>query len=407
MNKTIFSAICGSAIESYNNMLMGLFSVIISPLFFPQMSLEYNTCLAFTVFALGFVLRPVGGTFFGHIADKYGARPLLRSTVAIISLSSLLIAVCPSYEKAGYLSSIIFLLCRLSQGLVIGTDYTAALLNLTEHKNVKDLISAQCILVSLGFLGAIIGTIMCIITTLPAMPDYSWRFAFLFNGIAGVFAYKIRSNIPDKPKPLATEKVALLSSKIDLKKNLVYVGIFGGANLVPVYIATIVINYDLINNLKIDSSTVMVNNLLILIIGLLSVLYSVNLIKHYGPIKIIEYCMYFYIFCSIPAFYVALMFSSPLSYFLLQVLIIIPDAFQIAALTVILPYIFPEDKKYKLLALCFVGGQALVGGMTPLYSFLLTQHTNIEWASGLFLTIISGLYLYCIKHVQFLRTRPA
>ena len=397
MGSTILRIISGAVIESYNNVIYGFFSLIITPIFFPNLDIYTATQLTFISFAAGFILRPVGSIIFGYIGDIYGRKIALQLTMLCSCITAFSIALTPSFQSVGWFAPIILIVSRLLQGLVTGVDYTGIVILIAEQKGIKNPIFIRCLFVALSFTGALIGVSVGFLLTLPKMPYWSWRMAFIVAGVLSYIVYYLRLKLQDFNHN--TTDIKSDSEQLNLK-NLLLTVIFGGANLVPVYLATIHINTDLQSILKLSTNAVFFNNFIILFLGLILVLLSSKLIKILGPVRTITYCMIWYIVLAIPAYVLAYHYATYEAFLILQIIIILADAPQIAALVIILPKLFPQKKRFRSMALSYSLGQTILGGTTPLIATYLVAQTHQAWSPSYFLVVTSILYLWAVRQIK-------
>ena len=122
----------GNLIEWYDFYVYAAFAPYFASAFFPDEDALVGQLSTAGIFALGFLVRPVGGYFMGRYADTRGRRAALTLSVAWMCFGSLVIAVCPTYERVGVSAPIVLLLARLLQGLSLGGEYGASATYLTE-----------------------------------------------------------------------------------------------------------------------------------------------------------------------------------------------------------------------------------------------------------------------------------
>ena len=124
----------GSALEWYDFFIYGTASALVfGPLFFPKSDALVGTLLAFATFGVGFLARPFGGLFFGHLGDRHGRKPVLVATLLLVGLGTMLIGFLPTYAAAGTWAPILLVLLRLVQGFGAGAEYGGAVVLLAEH----------------------------------------------------------------------------------------------------------------------------------------------------------------------------------------------------------------------------------------------------------------------------------
>src|SRR5688572_24515300 len=135
--KKIWHLIIGGSIgnltEWYNFLLYGYLASVISQLFFPLQNTLLSLSLTFTVFALSFFVRPLGGIVFGWIGDTYGRQRALVISLMMMAIPTLLIGCLPTYSSLGIASPLLLCLFRICQGFSAGGEHTGSAVYLAEH----------------------------------------------------------------------------------------------------------------------------------------------------------------------------------------------------------------------------------------------------------------------------------
>jgi Sugar (and other) transporter len=116
-NRSVAAAVIGNAMEWYDFAVYGFFASIIGKLFFPASEPSLSVIAALGVFAVGFLMRPIGGIFFGYIGDRYGRTFSLFLSIGAMALGTLAMGLLPTYETAGVLAPVLMITCRIVQGL--------------------------------------------------------------------------------------------------------------------------------------------------------------------------------------------------------------------------------------------------------------------------------------------------
>ena len=130
--KSIFGGSVGNLVEWYDWYVYSAFALYFAKSFFPPGSQTAQLLNTAAVFALGFLMRPVGGWILGRYADRHGRRAALSLSVLLMCAGSLLIAVTPSYSTIGVAAPLLLVLARLLQGLSVGGEYGASATYLSE-----------------------------------------------------------------------------------------------------------------------------------------------------------------------------------------------------------------------------------------------------------------------------------
>ena len=128
----IIGCTVGNILELYDFILYAYFSTIIGLLFFPTNNKFIATLLAFSVFATGCLMRPIGSIIFGLLGDRLGRRKALVFSVGLITLSTGFIGVLPTYQTIGLVAPILLVVSRLLQGLSMCGEEVGAAIYLME-----------------------------------------------------------------------------------------------------------------------------------------------------------------------------------------------------------------------------------------------------------------------------------
>ncbi|MCB1149730.1 MAG: MFS transporter, partial [Chlamydiia bacterium] len=132
MKKVIIASSLGNLIEWYDFTLYIYLSTTLAALFFPEQSQTAGLLMTFAVFALGFLVRPLGGAFFGYLGDRFGRKNALSVSILMMTLPTLLIGITPTYATIGIAAPCLMILWRILQGLSVGGEYTSSVLFLSE-----------------------------------------------------------------------------------------------------------------------------------------------------------------------------------------------------------------------------------------------------------------------------------
>src|SRR5262245_62066803 len=136
--KAIFVGSIGNLVEWYDFYAYAAFALYFASAFFPGEDPVVQQLNAAVLFAIGFIVRPIGGWLFGHLADHYGRRNALMLSVLLMCFGSLMIAVTPSYASIGIAAPALLGLARIIQGLSLGGEYGTSATYLTEVADEKN-----------------------------------------------------------------------------------------------------------------------------------------------------------------------------------------------------------------------------------------------------------------------------
>ncbi|RYG25827.1 MAG: MFS transporter, partial [Chitinophagaceae bacterium] len=130
--RAIFGGSVGNLVEWYDWYAYSAFSIYFSASFFPKGDPTVQLLNTAGIFALGFLMRPLGGYLFGRIADRAGRKQAMTLSVLLMSFGALLIAVTPTYHSIGLAAPVLLLTARLLQGLSVGGEYGVSATYLSE-----------------------------------------------------------------------------------------------------------------------------------------------------------------------------------------------------------------------------------------------------------------------------------
>src|SRR5690349_24521490 len=128
----------GNLVEWYDFYVYTAFALYFASSFFPGNDPVVQQLNAAVLFAFGFIARPIGGWFFGHLADHYGRRKALMLSVLMMCFGSLMIAVTPTYAAIGVAAPVVLGFARVVQGLSLGGEYGASATYMTEVAGEKN-----------------------------------------------------------------------------------------------------------------------------------------------------------------------------------------------------------------------------------------------------------------------------
>ncbi len=187
----------GQFVEFYDFAIYGFSVVIIAQKFFPQTDPVVGILAALAVYGVAFVVRPLGGLFFGSIGDRLGRRTVLYVTLLTIGIASAAIGVLPTYAQAGLLGPILLLLCRLVQGFSAGGEAVGAPAFVLEHAPVNHRALWVGITVAMSAVPSIVAGVFILALAAWLQPGqyaaWGWRIPFLIAAPLSLIGLYIRS----------------------------------------------------------------------------------------------------------------------------------------------------------------------------------------------------------------------
>ncbi len=190
----------GNLVEWYDVYVYTVFATYFEGQFFDE-SEKNSTVYVYAIFAITFVMRPVGSWFFGRFADRRGRRAALTVSVSLMALCSLIIALVPSQAVIGMAAPMILIVARLVQGFATGGEYGTSATYMSEAatRERRGFFSSFQYVTLIG--GHVLAqlTLLILQTTLneSQLREFGWRIAFAVGGVAAVVVFWMRRTMDE------------------------------------------------------------------------------------------------------------------------------------------------------------------------------------------------------------------
>ncbi len=253
-SKTAVASLIGTTIEWYDFYIYGTAAAIVfNALFFPSFDATVGTLLAFATFALGAIMRPLGGAVCGHFGDRLGRKSMLVFTLVTMGVVTFAIGLLPTYGQVGVLAPVLLIALRMIQGFAFGGEWGGAVLMAVEHAPqhrrgfygvFPQMGSPLALFLSTGT--------FALLALLPkdAFLAWGWRVPFLLSAILVVVGLVMRLQLIESPEfaaVLTTQRVAKQPVVEVLRRNFPALLVATGAPLATVvgfYVQTLfVVSY--------------------------------------------------------------------------------------------------------------------------------------------------------------------
>jgi MFS family permease len=202
--RVIFASSLGTVFEWYDFYLYGSLVAIITRKFFSGMNDTTAFLFALLAFAAGFFVRPFGALVFGRLGDLVGRKYTFLLTIVIMGASTALVGCLPTYETAGMIAPIIFIMLRLLQGLALGGQYGGAATYISEHAppGKRGLYTSWIqTTATLGFFLSLLVILGCRFMMGPEkFDDWGWRVPFLLSTVLLLISVYIRLQLQESPE---------------------------------------------------------------------------------------------------------------------------------------------------------------------------------------------------------------
>jgi MFS family permease len=204
LRTVVAASLLGTTVEWYDFFLYATAAgLVFNKLFFPNATSLVGTLLAFATFAVGFVMRPIGGLVFGHIGDRIGRKRSLALTMLIMGFATALIGVLPGAAQIGVWAPVLLLVLRMLQGFALGGEWGGAVLLAVEH-SPGDRRGRYGAIPQIGLaLGLALGTgifaYLQVALGQARFLAYGWRIAFLLSLVLVVIGIIVRLRVEETP----------------------------------------------------------------------------------------------------------------------------------------------------------------------------------------------------------------
>lgn len=203
MRRILASSFLGSMIEFYDFILFATAaSIVFSQVFFVDLDPGLGLFLSFTILAVGYVARPLGGIVFGHFGDKIGRKGVLVTSMMLMGGTTVAIGLLPPTATIGVAAPILLTLFRVIQGLAVGGEWGGAMLIALEHAPKKRRGFAASFANMGGPAGALLATVvMSVFTLLPGEQfiSWGWRIPFILSAVLVLIGLIIRMKVHESP----------------------------------------------------------------------------------------------------------------------------------------------------------------------------------------------------------------
>ena len=384
--RIILATLLGDVLVWYDYALYGELVNIFSIVFFPETSQWVGIMWAFLVFAIGFIVRPIGALIFGFIGDKKGRKSALMLSIILITTSVLIIISIPTYHTLGILSTILLTFARIIQGIAIGGESGNAVFLLEsadkEYSKYRGFISSfQVVSAILGALLSILALNLCnAFISYENFVSWGWKIPFiagLFIGIIGMIVrYKLQSDAPIKKD---TNFNPITHMFKNYKKNVIIA--IGADSVEECTLYIFLVFFSLIVTTDIGIAKFFLTLLLAVL-----TMYAAFLGDKLGTKTVMFYSFFALLFLAYPIFlYVTT--GSYKEILIAEIAFVAIIASSIGPINVFMCDLFPQKIRYTCFAFSRNISAGLFGGLAPLIcSFIINYTDNIQ-APSLYLIL--------------------
>lgn len=400
LRRAAFASFIGTFVEWFDYAVYGFLAAVIAVVFFPATDARSGLMAAYAVFALSFIIRPIGGVIWGHFGDKFGRKATLSLSIFIMSAATFVIAFLPSYETAGMLAPLLLLLTRMVQGFAASGEFAGAASFLAEYApdNRRGFFTS---LVPAGEAAGLLAASLFVALLYALLSDaqlqsWGWRLPFLMAfplGFVGVF---IRRRLEETPHFQALEQenhVPVTPVKELFKNNFPQLMMaFGGTllNAVGFYLILIYMPTYLAGELGVGKEAAFLCSTVTLVAYLGSIFIMGALSDKLGRKVILLLCSVLFVVLTVPLFmalssitYTGMASTSYLLILMILALFGVMMAMNGGTLATFLCELFPTRVRFSGFALSYNSANAFFGGTAPLIA---------TWVGGIIGSALAPAY---------------
>ncbi|WP_069811144.1 MFS transporter [Streptomyces sp. TP-A0874] len=411
VKRAVKAAALGNAMEWFDFGIYSYLAVTIGHVFFPGGSGTTQLLSSFATFAVAFVVRPLGGSFFGPLGDRIGRKKVLAATILLMATGTFCVGLIPSYASIGLWAPVLLIFFRLVQGFSTGGEYGGASTFMAEYAPDRRR-GFFCSFLEFGTLAGYVAA-ASLVAGLRAwlgpdtMDAWGWRIPFLVGGPLGLVGLYLRmrleetpafqrleaskTNVPEaaetaaQPHEQEQEQFAHLSENAPRKafgrifaehwpRLLLCVCLVGAYNITDYMLLSYMPTY-VTDQLHYKES----HGLLVLIgvmIALMAVISQVGRLNdHYGRKPLLMAGMLGFVVLSLPAFLLVRQ-GSLLAVIAGMGMLGLCLVCLLSTMSAALPALFPTDVRYGSLSISYNLAVSIFGGTTPLVITALIDTTG-------------------------------
>jgi MHS family alpha-ketoglutarate permease-like MFS transporter len=237
--KSIVGGSAGNLVEWYDWYAYSVLTIYFAPVFFPKEDKTAQLLSAAAIFAVGFLMRPVGAWLMGMYSDRHGRKSGLALSVALMAGGSLMIAAAPTYASAGAVAPAVLVIARMLQGLSVGGEYGASATYLSEMamRNRRAFWASFQYITLIGGQLLALGVVVVLQLAMSEahLQEWGWRIAFAVGAVLAFGVYVLRTKLAETASFTNMDRDRPKSSMLNLWRNhprefLIVAAISGGGS---------------------------------------------------------------------------------------------------------------------------------------------------------------------------------
>ncbi|MFE7354364.1 MFS transporter [Streptomyces sp. NPDC057543] len=398
LRRAVLATAIGNFIEWFDFSIYGFLAPVIATRFFPHENGTAALLSTFAVFGLAFVARPVGAVVFGRMGDRLGRKRTLALIVLLMSGSTALIGVLPTYDSVGLLAPLLLLALRLLQGFSAGGEFAGASIMIVESAPQARRGLYTSALSTATFLASATGVALTALLTqgigVDAMQAWGWRVVFLIALPAGLVGLYLRFRVEETPdfkqlEQRAEVRRAPIREALDTqRKPITTLFLLIMINAVAFYVLGTYWPTFLTTHAGIDRVTALWSSAAAYGVLIACAPLHGHLADRFGRKPMLVYATVGFGVLAIPAFLISAQGGFWFAFLGQSLFALMAGAFSPAS-SLIVSELFPPHVRYSASAIGYNLSYLLFGGTAPYMSEFLINSTHSTYAPAIYITAIA------------------
>lgn len=375
--KSFFGAALGTMLEFYDHSLFMVFFPIISPLFFPAENPLDSFIKGYFLLLVASIARPLGGLYFGYFGDTLGRRKALLLSITGVAASTFAIGLLPSVNSIGILATAAILVCKAIQIFCFGGEFNSAGIYVVEHAPENKVGLWSGLLTATTLLGALFAAIFGYFITLPDMPGWLWRTAFLLGGGLGFISMGYRKSMRESPvfEKNRTKVYSIKELFQGYPVQLITTFFIGGFAATPFVTLLSVINPLMVALGKISLHEMMVLQAFFSLIAMVAAVISGLYADHVTPVRLMKLAGILLVCLSYPLLAFVQYLQTVGSLLIAGIFLLAVNQMLLGPANAYLKNLFPPTLRCRGTGFAYCLGTTVIGGLTPVIETILYKHS--------------------------------
>ncbi|KQK31912.1 hypothetical protein ARD30_08635 [Bosea thiooxidans] len=400
LRRVLTSAALGQFVEWYDFVVYAYSAAIIARLFFPNSDPTAALLSTFAIYAVGFVMRPLGGFVFGSLGDRIGRRRVLSLVILMMGGATVAIGLLPTYAQIGIMAPVLLVICRLIQGLSAAGETVGSNSFVAEHAPGEKRGLYVAFTYSFANLPPIAAALLVLlltnVLTADAYASWGWRIPFLIGGPLALIGLYIRHQVDESPafkatqaaKRVATSPIA--EAMRDQKKQMGYSFALAAFSSLGFYtLAGYFVSY-LTATVGLGSNAALISNSVALSLAFVMMIVGGGLSDRYGRKPILILGLVVNALACIPAYLIAAQ-GTLASAIIGQGLLAIGCGLFWGPVGIALLELFPTRTRFSASAISYNLAYTIFGGTAPFLGTWLILQTGSKIAPAIYMAAVSVL----------------